>query len=450
MTDPRPPALRVVTLIVLSAALLVSARRGGAEGDDVQPLRLEEAVARAEAGNPEYAAQRARTEAQDLRRAAAARTTWPRLTLVSDLSRADGPARVFAEKLNRGAFGADDFAVPRLNDPDAVGHLGSILALEAPVDVAGTARARVRGEEASTRALAADLVEARQDLRLRVTEAYARAALAESALAATRRALEGARSREETLEARVSEGAALRAELLRARTRRRQREADVARGHGDAQASLVWLARFLGTDGVQYRPTAPIGAATTDDDLTLDSWRARAQAGRALTTIAMERRTAAEWARRGEQRATLPTLAGYASGFDDRWTGASRRSYALGVAVRWTFDPSQPRRIAAARADERAARFEESAAAAQVATEVETAWVRRSAAREALQAASGGAEEGREALRVVRERRAAGLATLTDELETEAASLAAELEELRARTELALADAALRRAAGVL
>ena len=108
------------------------------------------------------------------------------------------------------------------------------------------------------------------------------------------------------------------------------------------------------------------------------------------------------------------------------------------------------RRIAAARADERVARFEESAAAAQVVTEVETAWVRRSAAREALQAASGGAEEGREALRVVRERRAAGLATLTDELETEAASLAAELEELRARTELALADAELRRAAGVL
>jgi outer membrane protein len=324
-----------------------------------------------------------------------------------------------------------------------------MLALEAPVDLAGTARARVRGEEAITRALGAELVEARQDLRLRVTEAYARAALAEAALVAMRGALEGARSREETLEARVSEGAALRAELLRARTRRRQREADVARGHGDAQASLVRLARVLGTDGVRYRPAAPVATAT-EGDTALDAWLARAQTGRLLTTAAMQRRTAAEWARRGEQRATLPTLAGYASAFDDRWSGASRRSYALGVTVRWTVDPSRPRRIAAARADERAARFEESAAAAQVATEVETAWVRRSAAREALQAASGGAEEGREALRVVRERRAAGLATLTDELETEAASLAAELDELRARTELALADAALRRAAGAL
>ena len=68
----------------------------------------------------------------------------------------------------------------------------------------------------------------------------------------------------------------------------------------------------------------------------------------------------------------------------------------------------------------------------------------------AVRAAGGGTEEGREALRVVRERRAAGLATLTDELETEAAAVAAELDELRARTDLALAEAALRRAAGVL
>jgi outer membrane protein TolC len=58
--------------------------------------------------------------------------------------------------------------------------------------------------------------------------------------------------------------------------------------------------------------------------------------------------------------------------------------------------------------------------------------------------------EAREALRVVQERRQAGMATLTDELETEAASLAAELQELRAVAEAALADAALARAAGEL
>jgi len=50
----------------------------------------------------------------------------------------------------------------------------------------------------------------------------------------------------------------------------------------------------------------------------------------------------------------------------------------------------------------------------------------------------------------MRERRESGLATLTDELETETASLRAQLEELRAATAAAIAVAALERAAGVL
>jgi hypothetical protein len=40
------------------------------------------------------------------------------------------------------------------------------------------------------------------------------------------------------------------------------------------------------------------------------------------------------------------------------------------------------------------------------------------------------------------------MATLTDELETETAALAAVLEEIRAAAEVAVADAALERAAG--
>jgi outer membrane protein TolC len=80
--------------------------------------------------------------------------------------------------------------------------------------------------------------------------------------------------------------------------------------------------------------------------------------------------------------------------------------------------------------------------------EVSLAWRRAVAARERHAAAAGGAEEGREALRVVHERRLAGMATLTDELETETAALGAALEEIGAAAEVALADAALRRAAG--
>jgi outer membrane protein TolC len=114
------------------------------------------------------------------------------------------------------------------------------------------------------------------------------------------------------------------------------------------------------------------------------------------------------------------------------------------------FDATRGRRVAAASAEARAADLEVRASRDQVRLEVETAWRRAQAARERYAAAAGGAEEGREALRVVQERYQQGMATLTDELETETASLGAELEELRAASEAAIADAALLRAAGRL
>ena len=51
---------------------------------------------------------------------------------------------------------------------------------------------------------------------------------------------------------------------------------------------------------------------------------------------------------------------------------------------------------------------------------------------------------------MVQERRKAGIATLTDELETETAALGAALQEIGAAAEVAIADAALRRAAGTM
>ncbi len=137
---------------------------------------------------------------------------------------------------------------------------------------------------------------------------------------------------------------------------------------------------------------------------------------------------------------------------DDRNSPSEgQASGTVGAMLRWSlFDPTRGKRVAAAEAAVRGAEHETRAALAQVRLEVESAWRRAQAARERYAAAAGGAEEGREALRVVQERRRAGMATLTDELETEAASVAAELDEIRAAADAAVADAALSRAAGEL
>ena len=442
-------AVRVAPHIV--ALVLLVAPPRAIFGEDV-PVSLAQALDLAAQQNPEILAQQARTDAEAAKAGLVARANWPRLSLATGWSRTDTPSMVFAQRLNAGEFTQDDFAIGRLNDPGALSHLTTTLVADVPVDLFGKVKARVKAQSSNERATRAALDEALQDLRLRVVEAYRRAALVHRVAGVAERALASARAREADIEARVAEGSALGADLLRVRARRRQREADLAERRADAQIAVAMLSRPLGAGpGVSYRPTE---MATAPTPLEGDgaSWTARALAARPTLRAANERLNGQSWSVRAEGRSNRPDLAAWGQVQDDRsgFTGGNR-SGAFGVLLRWSaFDPARGKRVAVASAEARAAELDARAAGDQVRLEVETAWRQAQAARERYAAAVGGGQEGREALRVVQERRQQGMATLTDELETEAASLFAELEELRAASQAAIADAALLRAAGAL
>jgi outer membrane protein len=418
---------------------------------DEEPVSLHQALELAVQQNPEILAQRARTEAEAAKAEGVRRTGWPRLSLSTGWSRTDTPSMVFAQKLNAGEFTQDDFAIDRLNDPDALSHLTTTLAAEVPVDVFGKVKARAKAQASVERASSAAFDEGWQDLRLRVVEAYRRAALAQRVVDVAERALAGARSREADVQLRVTEGSALEADLLRIRARRRQRDAELAERCADGETARATLSRALGArPGVSY---LPVELPTSPPPLEGDgpSWSARAVAERPVLRAARERLGGLTSSIRAEQRASWPDVAAWGQVQDDRNSAGSNQSGAFGVLLRWNvLDATRNRRVAAASAEARVAEFEARGVADQVRLEAETAWRRARTARERYAAAAGGAEEGREALRVVQERRQQGMATLTDELETEAASLQAELEELRAATEASIADAALLRAAGAL
>ncbi len=444
------------SLALAAIGVITPARAGGpaaAPEEETRPVTLAEALAAAETANPELQAGFARRDAQLARAESARRATYPRLGLASTLSYGNLPAGVFANKLNAGTFGAADFDIDRLNDPGALDHLGTTLSLEVPIDVFGKIRALSGGQSAYGEAAAAATLDATQEVRLRVVEAYRRAHLAGLAEDVTARALAVAKAREEEIRARVDEGAALQADLLRARTRRRQREADLAARHADRGTALAALARVTGAPaGTTYVPTeAPGAVGPLEGDET--AWGERAVGQRAAIAAAQKKAAGAGEVARSERAARLPDLGAFAQLYDNRTAPLEddAQAWAVGVGFRWTpYDATRQRREAAAAAEQRAAEQDARAAQADVRFEVARAYRRAVAARERHAAAGGGAEEGREALRVVRERRQAGVATLTDELDTEAAALAAELDEIAAAAEVAIADAALRRAAGDL
>lgn len=434
---------------ILSAAVALFAVSPAGAGERI-PVTLAEALEIATRSNPALAAASARVDAQFLRTQAVRRAVLPRLTLVTGFSWSNLPAEVFAGKLNAGEFTPQDFAIDRLNAPSALDHLGTVLTVEAPLDVFRKVRTQADGQSAAGDVASAVTREAAATVRLQVVESYRGADLAARALDVTQRALDAARAREQELAARVESGTALEADLLRARTRRRQREADLATRRADLEIALAGLSNLLGAPaGTSYVPTegpAPVAPLADGEDTYLS----RALANRAALVSAKRRVDAAALQTAGQTLAARPDLGVFGRVHDDRnGIGGGAQAWAVGVGLTWSaYDPARARRLAAARAEERAAGEDARAATDGVRLEVATAYRKALAARDRYAAAQGGAEDGREALRVVKERRAAGMATLTDELETETAALSAALEEIAAAADVARADAALRRAAG--
>jgi outer membrane protein len=427
---------------------LLLALGAGAFEPPREPLSLADALERAAACNPGLRAMRERLAAADSRAVAIRKSRLPRIGVELNADRTDSPAAIFAHKLNAGQLAASDFDPTRLNSPDPIYHLGSGVYLDAPIDLSGRVGLASRAQVEDQKAGEENLREAEADLGLRVAEAYWSAVVAKRGALVSEKAVAAARSRELASEARFTEGLALQSDVLRLRARRRAREADLAGRRADFAVLESLLARLIGAgEGSRFDlvdSPAPVSAIEP-----LESWKSRAEA-RPILAAARHRREAAATAVRFEERSSRPELAVQGRLTDDRTPQGGGASWAVGAVVRWAFvDPTRGRRLSAARADERAVDNEQRSAADEVRFEVETTFSRLVAARDRLQAAEGGAEEGREALRVIQERRSQGLATLTDELETEAAAFTAELEEIDAARSAALARAALERAAGV-
>jgi outer membrane protein TolC len=420
-----------------------------ARGEEV-PVTLAEALALADKGNPELQAAAARVAARGARTESVRRMRWPRVDLSVGWSRMDLPAGVFASKLNSGAFTQADFDIARLNQPDPLNHLGTSLSLEVPIDVFGKVGSMAGAMAAYGDAADAGMRDARQEVRMRVIEAYRRAEMAGRAAALMERVLGVARAREAEIEARVEAGGALKADLLRARARRREREADLAERRSEQSVARAGLARLLGArPGVDYVPTEgppPVTPLQGEEA----AWVERALRQRPILVAARRKADAASSLARTEKKALLPDIGLFGQIWDDRIkVSDGSQAWAVGVGVKWTpFDGARSKLEAAATAEQRAAEEDAGAATDQVRLEVAVAYRRAVSARERHAAAAGGAEEGREAFRVVQERRKAGMATLTDELETETAALGAALQEIGAAAEVAIADAALKRAAG--
>ena len=220
-------------------------------------MTLAEAVALAEKANPELQAAALRIEAQAARTESVQRMRWPRATVQSTWSRMDLPGRRLREQAELGRIHRRRLRsrVPeRPERPQPPRHQ------RAP---RGPDR-RVRQGEHDGRC--DDRLRRRRRARARATRRRRSACASPRPTGrprwpvgrspSPRRCWPSRRRARSEIEARVEAGGALQADLLRARARRREREADVAERRSQQRMAQAGLARLLGApDGVTYVPT---------------------------------------------------------------------------------------------------------------------------------------------------------------------------------------------------
>ena len=432
--------------IPFAAAAALAAAIGISAG---APLSLPDAIAAARAASPQVAAARARARSAEEQARAASLFWAPDLSLDSVWDRTEVPARAFAQKLDRGEFTGEDFALERLNNPGFDANLETSVGLRLPVDVFGAGRSGKRAAEASARAEDARARAAEADAEVETVRSYFGIVEADRGLAAAEKSLDAARELERSVTMRRDAGSALEADVLRVRTRRRQREVDAARARSQSELARSRLRVLLG-----WPPAAPVEISPAPDagssGLPLEQWLARADAASPeLAAAGAVSDVSAALAQR-ERASARPALQLFGGWQDDRnrWENG-RGSATVELRLHWAlWDPARRAKNAAAADAARAAREGRRGAADAVRLEVEARWRDLQVARLEAAAALDGRREAEEVYRVARERWEAGKAALVDILDAESAAAAAESAQARGAARVAVAEAALKRAAG--
>jgi outer membrane protein TolC len=433
-----------------AAALLAALSAAAQTNPAPEALSLSDAIAIAQTASPDLATANFRARAAEEQATAASLFWAPDLSLDSGWDRTELPSRVFAQKLNRGAFTSADFAIGRLNDPAFDSNLETTLGLHLALDLFGSSRAATRAAEAGARAEGSRARAAQGDLSLEVMRVYLGILTADRSRDAAEKSLAAARELETAVELRREAGAVLPADVLRVRTRRRDREVDVARARSDAELGRSRLRVLLGwpRDGaIELSSSAPEAEAL---DRPLGDWIAAAAAHSPELEAASAAAAIPREVYRRERLSTWPAVQLFGGYQDERNSfSGGKGSTTVEVRLHWNlWDAGRTSRLSAARYGARASDEMRKSAENAVRLEVEARWRDLEVARLESEAVGAGRREAEEVYRVTRERWEAGKAALVDVLDAEGAAAGAAAAEAKTAARVAMVRASLRRAAG--
>ncbi|HVL69818.1 MAG TPA: TolC family protein [Vicinamibacterales bacterium] len=430
----------------LSAAILLCASTSAAQ----EPLTLTDAMERARTSTPEARAAAA-AELEAAARVREARAGYlPRVDLSESVQRGTQPVFVFSSLLSQRRFAASNFAIPALNEPDALTNVRTTLSVEQTVFDAGATRHAVRAAALQRDTAAARAAAAGQDLAWRAAEAFVRVLQLDAVQRAARAAVEAADSDLQRARARRETGLATPADVLAVEVHLADAYHREITARADAEIARLQLAAAIGAPTERVHPVPPAVPERAGDVAALVEAARTARADLRIATLAVEQAGAARAAARAAFLPRLDLQGGVefnGGNFTDQ-----RSSWIAGAQVRLNLFRgfADVARVAAATQGEVRARADRDALLQQVDLDVRAAHARLEAARAREAAGRAALAQAREAHRILRDRYDTGLATMTDVLRAAGAAFDAEARATAAELDVVLAALALERAAGRL
>lgn len=416
-----------------------------------QALTLGEALRRADAGAYANRIAGARARTEEARASSALRGVLPSLRAEGGYVRTTDPLGAFGFTLRQRAVTPAAFEPSRLNDPAAIGNLGSAFVIEQPIFNADALFGRRAAARAGAAARASESW-ARMGTQVDVVRAYYGALLAREQATTLDSAARAAHAHQRVAESQHRNGLATRSDALLAAVRAGQVDAELIAARGAASLARARLALALGAPAdtsfalpEQLPDTGGIGrlAGAADADSIGD--RADVRAAR----LALDAATA------DRQRATALLLPRVNSFGRLDWNSSDtpfggRNAWTAGIMVTWSpFSGGAElaeRRMAAARRSEAETMAEATEARGQLelqeaATDLEVALARMAITGRAV-------EQSGEAHRIVARKYEGGLATAIELFDAAAEETGSRLGFAAARYEAIVALAQQRRASG--
>ncbi len=440
---------KVRTAILAALAVFLSTA-----GRAQEKLTLEQSVRRALANNPELAIDTPAREAAVAELAASHAGYLPRLDVEQSLLGGNNPVYVFGTLLTQQRFTEANFALPSLNEPDALKNWQTRFTAQQNIWDFGRTRQRVDSAR-----LGVDMTDLGHEDRVRQTllaviEAYYSVSLSRETLEAANAALESSEAIVKQAQSRVESGLAVEADLLRSQVYLASARQQQIQARGQGEIARASLNRLMGDPlDRSFGETAPLVRASYSipgEESLLAELRKRRPDYRRLQAEVRQ----AELEVRGRKSQLYPTLGAFAAWEADNpsLTQAGGNNWTAGVTLRWNVfaggADSDMLQAARHRLEQKQRQLQ--AMDSAMALEVHRTRVQTLSAEQQVEAMRAAEAQSQESLRILRNRYEAGLATITDLLSAEAARSAARTALAAAIYQHRVSFAQLEYAAGIL